>query len=226
MSKISLKHSGGNVVSLNSPTSAPTSADVAFKLPNADGSNGQYIKTDGSGNLAFATLPTAGATGWTHVNDVSVGTGGSYTISGIPTDITFFRIMFSDISSNTGSGGSESYTGFRLGTSSGLKTDGYNAIIGYLETSYQLMGAWTSRFMLYSDNYGRAEYGFNGQIQCWKSAGTNKWHYLSDVNRGNAGTYFWGQGEVNLGASITQAAFFLNTGSFDGGSLSFSYYKD
>ena len=54
MSKISLKHSGGNVVSLNSPTSAPTSADVAFKLPNADGSNGQAIVTDGSGNLSFA----------------------------------------------------------------------------------------------------------------------------------------------------------------------------
>ncbi len=53
MSKISLKHSGGNVVSLNSPTSAPTSADVAFKLPNADGTNGQVLKTDGSGNLSF-----------------------------------------------------------------------------------------------------------------------------------------------------------------------------
>ena len=53
MSKISLKHSGGNVVSLNSPTSAPTSSDVAFKLPNADGTNGQVIKTDGSGNLSF-----------------------------------------------------------------------------------------------------------------------------------------------------------------------------
>ena len=53
MSKISLKHSGGNVVSLNSPTSAPTSADVAFKLPNADGSAGQFMKTDGSGNLSF-----------------------------------------------------------------------------------------------------------------------------------------------------------------------------
>ena len=56
MSKISLKHSGGNVVSLNSPTSAPTSADVAFKLPNADGSSGQYMKTDGSGNLSFGTI--------------------------------------------------------------------------------------------------------------------------------------------------------------------------
>ena len=53
MSKISLKHSGGNVVSLNSPTSAPASADVAFKLPNADGTNGQVLKTDGSGNLSF-----------------------------------------------------------------------------------------------------------------------------------------------------------------------------
>ena len=56
MSKISLKHSGGNVVSLNSPPNAPGSADVAFKLPNADGSAGQFMKTDGSGNLAFATV--------------------------------------------------------------------------------------------------------------------------------------------------------------------------
>ena len=54
MSKISLKHSGGNVVSLNSPSSAPTSADVAFKLPNADGTSGQAIVTDASGNLSFA----------------------------------------------------------------------------------------------------------------------------------------------------------------------------
>jgi len=50
---IKLKHSGGNSVSLNPPTSAPTSSEVAFKLPNADGSANQVIKTDGSGNLSF-----------------------------------------------------------------------------------------------------------------------------------------------------------------------------
>ena len=55
MSKISLKHSGGNVVSLNSPTSAPASADVAFKLPNQDGSASEALITDGSGNLSFAS---------------------------------------------------------------------------------------------------------------------------------------------------------------------------
>ena len=53
MSKISLKHSGGKVVSLNSPTTEPNANDVAFKLPNADGSAGQFMKTDGSGNLSF-----------------------------------------------------------------------------------------------------------------------------------------------------------------------------
>ena len=61
MSSIKLKHSGGNSVSLNPPSSAPSSSEVAFKLPNADGSAGQFMKTDGSGNLAFAAV-SAGIT--------------------------------------------------------------------------------------------------------------------------------------------------------------------
>ena len=56
MSSIKLKHSGGNAVSLHPPTSAPSSSDVQFKLPTADGSAGQFMKTDGSGNLAFAAV--------------------------------------------------------------------------------------------------------------------------------------------------------------------------
>ena len=77
MSKISLKHSGGNVVSLNSPTSAPTSADVAFKLPNADGSADQVLKTDGSGNLSFGA---AGVDGITEADQWRIPT--TYSTSG------------------------------------------------------------------------------------------------------------------------------------------------
>ena len=58
--KIKLVHSGGNSVSLAVPTNNPSASEVAFKLPQADGSANQYIKTDGSGNLGFATLPAAG----------------------------------------------------------------------------------------------------------------------------------------------------------------------
>ena len=64
MSKISLKHSGGKVVSLNSPTTEPTSNDVAFKLPNADGSANEFLKTDGSGNLSFVSAGITMAHQW------------------------------------------------------------------------------------------------------------------------------------------------------------------
>ena len=54
--KIKLVHSGGNAVSLAVPTSNPSSSEVEFKLPQADGSTGQFIKTDGSGSLSFASV--------------------------------------------------------------------------------------------------------------------------------------------------------------------------
>ena len=58
--KIKLVHSGGNSVSVAVPTNAPSASEVAFKLPQADGTSGQRIVTDGSGNLSFAS---AGASG-------------------------------------------------------------------------------------------------------------------------------------------------------------------
>ena len=81
MSSIKLKHSGCNSVSLNPPTSAPTSTEVSFKLPNADGSSDQVLKTDGSGNLSFTTVSTgvsgisssADATAMTITSDERIG---------------------------------------------------------------------------------------------------------------------------------------------------------
>ena len=92
MSKISLKHSGGNVVSLNSPTSAPTSADVAFKLPNADGTSGQAIVTDASGNLSFAgtgkILQVVSTTKTDTASQASVASGGKWSITAFKATIT------------------------------------------------------------------------------------------------------------------------------------------
>ena len=57
MSNIKLVHSGGNSVSLTVPDSNPA-ANRTFKLPGADGSAGQFLKTDGNGALSFATVST------------------------------------------------------------------------------------------------------------------------------------------------------------------------
>ena len=57
MSEIKLTaDSGGGSVSFKGPASTTSNAAVPFVLPVADGSAGQYLKTDGSKNLSFATV--------------------------------------------------------------------------------------------------------------------------------------------------------------------------
>ena len=57
MSKIKLNAaSGGGSVSLEAPTSTTSNANVVFKLPVADGSSGQALTTNASGQLAFASF--------------------------------------------------------------------------------------------------------------------------------------------------------------------------
>jgi len=48
---------GTNFVALQAPASV--AANVTFKLPGVDGSSGQALVTDGSGNLSFSTSPIA-----------------------------------------------------------------------------------------------------------------------------------------------------------------------
>ena len=59
---IKLNAQSGGSVALDAPTQTTSSADLTFKLPVADGSAGQVIKTDGSGNLGFVAQPASGIT--------------------------------------------------------------------------------------------------------------------------------------------------------------------
>jgi hypothetical protein len=55
-----LTANGSNYIGLKAPASL--SADLTFTLPSTDGTAGQFLKTDGSGNLSFATAGLTGAT--------------------------------------------------------------------------------------------------------------------------------------------------------------------
>jgi hypothetical protein len=61
---------GVNYVAVKAPNTL--AANTTFTLPSADGTNGQYLQTNGSGALAFATVPTtnpAGTTGQIQINN-------------------------------------------------------------------------------------------------------------------------------------------------------------
>ena len=83
MSEIKLTaDSGGGTTSLKAPSSTTSNADVVLKLPVADGSANQVLKTDGSGQLSFGsdisdlvndTSPQLGAQLDTNGNDISHG---------------------------------------------------------------------------------------------------------------------------------------------------------
>ena len=83
MSNIKLVHSGGNSVSLTTPTSNPAS-NITFKLPQSDGSTGQVLMTDGNGNLSWVTLPASGlqmADQWRVTSNVNLNNGEDFLTS-------------------------------------------------------------------------------------------------------------------------------------------------
>ena len=53
---IKLNAQSGGSVALDAPTQTTGSADNLYKLPVADGTAGQVLKTDGSGNLSWVTI--------------------------------------------------------------------------------------------------------------------------------------------------------------------------
>ena len=156
--KIKLVHSGGNAISLAVPTSNPSSSEVEFKLPVADGSANQYIKTDGSGNLGFATLPAAGGItmhdNWYVSSAFSLSTGGT-------TDIT--SNWTRDTRTETGSIGSA------MTESSGVFTFPSTGIYRisirggvYGQSDNRKYFSWTIRQTSNNSSYSTLEAGYNG----------------------------------------------------------------
>jgi len=76
MSNIKLVHSGGNSVSLTTPTNNPSS-NITFKLPQADGTANQSLVTDGNGALSFATPSPYSFTQWYMTSDHDIDDGSS-----------------------------------------------------------------------------------------------------------------------------------------------------
>ena len=57
MAELKIKaDSGGGTVSWKGPATTTSNAAVQLTLPQNDGDAGQYLKTDGSGNLTWATI--------------------------------------------------------------------------------------------------------------------------------------------------------------------------
>ena len=186
MSSIKLKHSGGNSVSLNPPTSAPTSSDVAFKLPNADGSANQVIQTNGSGQLAFATPSD---TKWVYGTAADYDQWGSTTdveFSGWPSNWQEIRVSFNDVSLNA-----NGYMQFFVSKSSstaGRILSGYQTTSGYFGGNSDANSVTTATDMGRFDGTGASGYSMTGFVNFYKFSG-NIIRFEGDLTDKTYGNY-------------------------------------
>lgn len=80
-----------NFVGLKAP--ATVSSDVTFTLPSSDGTAGQVLKTDGSGNLSFVTVSAGGANVENFTLSNTDITNGYVTLSSTPADPTKVALL-------------------------------------------------------------------------------------------------------------------------------------
>ena len=114
MSELNLTHSNGNKVKLTTPDTL--SASKTFKLPGADGTSGQFLKTDGSGALSFATPVT-----WTTAAtfDCSSANPSDLVATGL-TNPQVIKYVFHELKHSA-----SSFNVMQIGSSSGYQSSGY-----------------------------------------------------------------------------------------------------
>ncbi len=188
MSELNLTHSNGNKVKLTTPDTL--AASKTFKLPGADGSSGDFLKTDGSGALSFTT-----ALSWIEHADFDFASTASnaITTTGIPSTarmvkINFFRIKHS----------ATQVPYLRIGSSSGMHATGYTDIGTWRQDTNS--SATISRGIRQTVGWAPLHWDFNnsnnrysGQIEL-NRIGSTRWTYFSNLDVG----YPSGAGNQNV----------------------------
>ena len=214
MGTLKLSNSSGNFVALTPPSSI--ASDVTLTLPNTDGDANQYLQTNGSGALTWATV--AESAEWVDGTAVSPTGTSSVTFSSIPSNAQAIFISFDGLSWVTTGG----YLDIRLGTGGSDETTGYISKTSYLAAPSTIsIGGDTDRF----------------RVRIWQDAGTQVYGNLLLINQtGNTWTLNGSltnsqsdsmnnmAGRKALSGVLDQITIFQSSGNnFDAGTINIHY---
>ena len=227
--------SGGGSVSLKAPSTTTSNAAVELQLPVADGTSGQFIKTNGSGALSFATVATSSS--WVHAAPVTLPTNAStLTLTGVPDGASHIRYLIRYLSF-----AGVAQTKFRVqksttGGSKSIITSNYVAYSTYANEGGSVGGGGNTDGMDLFDAYSNAGNSHFGSVDVYRigtngSDGTNYFfeHQGFTMNSsGDTQATVQSNGYLELGTGTTDfisgAEFFANTGeNFDNGYINQSY---
>ena len=195
-------------VEIDAPATAGSNTLV---LPTGNGSNGQYLQTNGSGALSWSTsgLPAQVLTLGTAVASTS---GTSIDFTGIPSTVKRITVMFQGVSTN----GTSSVL-VQLGTASGVETSNYLGAVSD--------GAANANFTTgFSDNTGNAANVRHG-LYSISNVATNTWACAFQLGFSNNVSMRQGAGSKSLSGTLDRIRITTvnGTDTFDAGSINILY---
>jgi len=190
---------------------AATSASNTLTLPNGNGSNGQYLQTNGSGTLSWAGSYHASA---------SLGTSSSYTFSSIPSHVKAIHLAFNQVSTTNNVG-----LNCRIGDSGGIESTGYYQTQFYAgSTSGGSRNSNVSKWY-HNTNHVLASDSLSGVLHLYNITGNTweiDWRY-QDLNNTAAGNFVLGWKTLSDTLDRVQLAP-DGAGTFDSGIVSIHYF--
>jgi hypothetical protein len=212
---------GANYVALKSPDAL--AANLTLTLPAADGTNGQFVQTNGSGQLAFATVAPSGTQQFTSSGSITAGQAVSLNSDGTVSTTTGINQIATFNTATTYSSGSDysfgsfydSATGWHF---AGLVISSYIYMLSYKVSS---AGAITNQNSLGIFSFDATDYK-RGVI--FKDTTSGKIMFV--MGGSNASTIYMQAITVNSSTGALTAAGFTSVGSNGYTNAPFDAYFD
>ena len=206
---LKLKGSTSGFTAIDAPA---TAGDNTLVLPADNGSASQYLQTNGSGVLSWATVTDTN----TQITQSSVSattSGTEVIISSIPSDAKRIMVTWQGLSDT----GSDSHI-IRIGDSGGIESTGYVDQVRTGGTHSSHTNGW--RIGNYGNatalRYGHAFLTTTGS-NLWICTGISGLEYS-----GGGNTAYWG-GHKTLSGTLDRVSIALESGTFDAGSFRVSW---
>ena len=201
-------------VEIDAPATAGSNTLV---LPNGNGTNGQYLQTNGSGGLSWQTVTVPDSVNWNVIGSVSLS-GASTTISGIPADAQMVIVSWENASDTAGNG-----LEIRMGTSTAISSTNYEATDGYYGGgSNGTIYSRTTHFTFGGAGMGASNY--DGRMILTRLDNSNqRWYVEGSERQINSAYWFFCTGSFTLTAALERVQLSVPTGSLDDGTVSVYY---
>lgn len=201
-----------NHVALKAPTTV--ASNVTLVLPADDGDADQYLQTNGSGVLSWATVTTS--TGNDRAFASGSMSGSEVVITGIPSNAVKIDVLFRGVKT---SGNGEFW--FRVGNSSGVHETGYEIMSG----TQGARARYTTKARLYH-GFGSSGNTYQGNICLNYYDGTHFEMSGDGVETSSTGTQFWWSGIVDAGGTLDRVALMPGAGTWTAGTYIVHVYTE